>query len=225
MPGPYYNLAGMLDANSLWSSLTCLFWTLLKPMTKMAVMFLSWLNWGGGYVEVTDLVPKKFLKQMTTYTRNEQVRKKGGPGCLALLGRFLLPSWGWLWPNHGTHLTNQPDWFLMGMGFKCTRALNQIRKPRSGDPTFCLCSCRVVVCLFRLNCKSNVVLSGQVKQYFACESQHQQGTFDMTNGIQVFLLLFRGSLRSFGGHPVCRTHPFSSSWMFCVTHFISSKFW
>jgi len=150
MPGPYYNLAGMLDANSLWSSLTCLFWTLLKPMTKMAVMFLSWLNWGGGYVEVTDLVPKKFLKQMTTYTRNEQVREKGGPGCLAFLGRFLLPSWGWLWPNHGTHLTNQPDWFLMGMGFKCTRALNQIRKPRSGDPTFCLCSCRVVFRCFDL---------------------------------------------------------------------------
>lgn len=48
--------------------------------------------------------PKKFLKQMTTYTRNEQLRKKGGPGFLAFLGRFLLPSWGWLCPHHGTHL-------------------------------------------------------------------------------------------------------------------------
>ena len=27
---------------------------------------------------------------------------------------------------------------------------------------------------------SNVVLSGQVNQYFACESQHQHGALDMT---------------------------------------------
>ena len=37
----------------------------------------------------------------------------------------------------------------------------------------------------------NAVLSGQVKQYFACESQHQHGGFDMTDGIQCFFFKFR----------------------------------
>ena len=35
--------------------------------------------------------------------------------------------------------------------------------------------------------QSRVVLSGQVKQYFACESQHQQGAFfHMTGGFYDF---------------------------------------
>ena len=34
--------------------------------------------------------------------------------------------------------------------------------------------------------QSNVVLSGQVKQYFACESQHQHGAFnDMTAELEI----------------------------------------
>ena len=35
--------------------------------------------------------------------------------------------------------------------------------------------------------KSHVVLTGQVKQYFACESQHQHGAFDKTGGFKYFL--------------------------------------
>ena len=34
---------------------------------------------------------------------------------------------------------------------------------------------------------SNVVLIGQVKQYVACESQHQYDAFDMPDEIQLFL--------------------------------------
>ena len=35
--------------------------------------------------------------------------------------------------------------------------------------------------------QSHVVLTGQVKQYFACESQHQHGAFDKTGGFKYFL--------------------------------------
>ena len=48
----------------------------------------------------------------------------------------------------------------------------------------CCCSSRVVVgcCFF-----THVVLIGQVKQYVACESQHQYDAFDMPDEIQLFL--------------------------------------
>jgi len=35
--------------------------------------------------------------------------------------------------------------------------------------------------------QSHVVLIGQVKQYFAYESQHQHGAIDMTGGFKDFL--------------------------------------
>ena len=50
--------------------------------------------------------------------------------------------------------------------------------------TLYLCSCRVVIvvqlCFIFVRMQSYVVLRGQVKQYSACESQHQHGAFDMT---------------------------------------------
>ena len=46
----------------------------------------------------------------------------------------------------------------------------------------------VVVLLFLFtDLQSHVVLTGQVKQYFACESQHQHGAFDKTGGLNYFL--------------------------------------
>ena len=36
--------------------------------------------------------------------------------------------------------------------------------------------------------KSHVVLIGQVKQYFAYESQHQHGAIDMTGGLEDFFV-------------------------------------
>ena len=38
-----------------------------------------------------------------------------------------------------------------------------------------------------LNLQSHVVLIGQVKRYFAYESRHQRGAFDMTGGCRYFL--------------------------------------
>ena len=42
---------------------------------------------------------------------------------------------------------------------------------------------------FTIGLQSHVVLIGQVKQYFAYESRHQHGAFDMTGGSKYFLLL------------------------------------
>ena len=48
------------------------------------------------------------------------------------------------------------------------------------------CCCRCFAFLFT-DLQSHVVLTGQVKQYFACESQHQHGAFDKTGGFKYFL--------------------------------------
>ena len=40
---------------------------------------------------------------------------------------------------------------------------------------------------FTTDLQSHVVLIGQVKQYFAYESQHQHGAIDMTGGFKYFL--------------------------------------
>ena len=40
---------------------------------------------------------------------------------------------------------------------------------------------------FTTDLQSHVVLIGQVKQYFAYESQHQHGAIDMTGGFKHFL--------------------------------------
>ena len=55
-------------------------------------------------------------------------------------------------------------------------ALNQIRKTQVILQSYIV----LVRCFhFVTYMQSTVVLSGQVKQYFACESQHQHGAFDM----------------------------------------------
>jgi len=41
--------------------------------------------------------------------------------------------------------------------------------------------------LITTDLQSHVVLIGQVKQYFAYESQHQHGAIDMTGGVKYFI--------------------------------------
>ena len=43
---------------------------------------------------------------------------------------------------------------------------------------------QVVVSTFSIGLQSHVVLIGQVKRYFAYESRHQHGAFDMTGGFK-----------------------------------------
>ena len=87
----------------------------------------------------------------------------------------------------------KPSLFRVYRGWNPTRLCGDyFRSHEIGGETILPCASAVVVLwfilvLFTYMYTINVGLSGQVKQYFAYEAQHQHSVFDMTGGFKCIL--------------------------------------